>query len=74
MYARQHPRVGGIMFVRTAGVLLLSLDLVSLAFWLGFKPFGLAPRFEAGFVYREAGAEKGGEPTRNPLGCSPQVI
>ena len=51
MYARQLPRAGGILFVRTAGVLLLSLDLVSLAFWLGFEPFGLAPRFGAGFEW-----------------------
>jgi len=51
MYARQHPRAGGILFVRTAGVLLLSLDLVSLAFWLGFGPFGLAPRIDPGFEW-----------------------
>ena len=37
--------------MRTAGVLLLSLDLVSLAYWLGFEPFGLAPRFGPGFEW-----------------------
>jgi len=51
MYARQHPRAGGILLVRMASVLLLSVDLLSLAFWLGFGPFGLAPRIDPGFEW-----------------------
>ena len=51
MYARQHPRAGGVWFARAGGIVLLSVSVVSLLYWLGFGFLGLARRFDPGFEW-----------------------